>query len=408
MEFFTYTLSNGIRCILKRIKSPVAYCAVTVNAGTRDEMADEFGLAHFTEHCLFKGTERRKAYHINSRLEKLGGELNAFTTKEETVIHATTLKTDIAKAVELISDIIFNSVFPEKEVEKEREVILDEINSYKDSPADRIYDEFEDMVFAGSTLGHNILGNKKLVSKFCGADIEKYVKRCYNTDQMVFSVAANITEKTFVNIAERFFGDATPSVRTYDREKTQTPLIFDRSFNRGTYQAHCILGGRTYDLHNPNRVALSLLINILGGPAANSILNTTLREKYGLTYNVEASYTPYSDTAVAAIYFGTDKDKVDRCMELINAELNKLKNQAMSPRRFSMAKKQFIGQLSVSMENKEAYMLGAGKSFLVYNEVDSPETIYRKIQSITPSDIMKVANDTFSNISKLVYNGRNY
>lgn len=385
----------------------MAYCAVTVNAGTRDEMASEFGMAHFTEHCLFKGTGRRRAYHINSRLEKLGGELNAFTTKEETVVHATTLKTDLSKAAELISDILFNSVFPEKEIEKEKEVVLDEINCYKDSPAERIYDEFEDMVFAGSSLGHNILGRKKRVSGFGSGDIGAFVKRCYNTDQMVFSVAANITERAFVNIADRFFGSAPSSLRSFGRERPESPLAFDRSFNRGTYQAHCMLGGRAYDFHNPDRVALSLLVNILGGPAANSVLNTVLREKYGLTYNVEASYTPYSDTGIAAVYFGTDKDKVGRCLELVNGELDKLKNSAMTSRRLSMAKKQLTGQLSVSMENKEAYMLGAGKSFLVYNDVDSPETIYRKIQGVTPSDIMNAANYAFGNISMLIYNGRN-
>lgn len=386
----------------------MAYCALTVNAGTRDELFQEFGIAHFTEHCLFKGTERRKAYHVNSRLEKLGGELNAFTTKEETVVHSTALKTDLSKAAELLSDIVFNSVFPQKEVEKEREVVLDEINCYKDSPAERIYDEFEDFLFAGSSLGHNILGKRNLVAKFDSGDIKKFVTRCYNTDQIVFSVAADITERAFINVAERYFGNMPLSGRCFEREPVKPAGIFERSFNRGTYQAHCILGNRAYDLHNPNRVALSLLVNILGGPAANSILNTVLREKYGFTYNVEASYTPYSDTGIAAVYFGTDKDKIGKCLELTERELYNLKNTALTSRQLSMAKKQFIGQLSISMENKEGYMLGAGKSLLVYNEVDSQEAIYNKIQAVTPSDIMEAANEVFGGISTLIYNGRNY
>lgn len=405
MEFFKYNLPNGIRCIFRRTGSPVAYCALTVNAGSRDEAGREAGIAHFTEHMLFKGTARRKAHHINCRLEKLGGELNAFTTKEETVVHATTLRGDLPKAVELISDVIFESVFPEREVEKEREVVIDEINSYKDSPPERIYDEFEDRLFAGSQLGHNILGRKATVSKFSGGDIAAFVKRCYNTDQMVFSVAADITEAAFVKIADRYFGIRAASGRDFDRSAGGRVPKFELSLNRGTHQAHCVIGGYAYDMHDKKRTVLSLLANILGGPAANSMLNVLLREKNGLTYSIDASYTPYSDTGIFAIYFGTDKGRSPLCIELIEKTLGKLRASKLTSRQLLAAQKQFVGQLSIAMESKESYMLGAAKSELVYGEVDSPEIIYRKLMAVTPEDIIETANEVTSDLSVLVYNG---
>lgn len=403
MEFFRFTLPNGIRCIHKRIKSPVAHCALTINAGSRDETPRECGLAHFTEHMLFKGTRCRRAYHINSRLEKLGGELNAFTTKEETTVHATTLKGDFPKAAELIADIAFNSVFPEKEVGKEKEVVIDEINSYKDSPPDRIYDEFEDLIFAGSTLGHNILGNAPSVGKFTGGDVKAFTQRCYNTDNMVLSFVGNISEKAFVRYAERYFGAAAESLRGFERKAQANYAPFEKEVRRNTHQAHCILGARAYDHNNPKRIALSLLTNVLGGPAANSELNVLLREKNGLTYSVEAAYTPYSDTGVASVYFGTDKDKTDRCLSLVNDALERFRTTALTTRQLSMAKKQFVGQLAISMESNEGYMLSAGKSYLVYNDVDSPDEIYKKIARITASEILECANEIFTNMSLLIY-----
>lgn len=402
-EFFTYTLPNGIRCIFRRVKSPVAWCAMTVNAGSRDELAREAGLAHFTEHLLFKGTEHRRPYHINSRLEKLGGELNAFTTKEETVVHATTLKVDFPKAAELIADILFRSTFPEREVVREREVVIDEINSYKDSPPERIYDEFEDLLFAGSPLGHNILGTRTSVGRFGSADIRAFTARTYNTDQMVFSVAANISEKTFVRVVEQCFGEVGRSERAFVRELPPPVATFDRTLSRGTHQAHCIIGNRAYSNNNPKRIALALLVNILGGPAANSRLNTLLREKNGLTYNVEAAFTPFGDTGIATIYFGTDKDKVGRCRELIDGQLTHLRSTALTTRQLAAAKKQLIGQLAISMDGKEGYILNAGKSYLIYNEVDTPEAMYRKIQAVTAADLMDAANEVFGQFSVLTY-----
>lgn len=403
MEHFIYTLPNGIRCIHTRVKSPVAWCAVTVGAGSRDELAGEYGIAHFTEHLLFKGTERRRAHHINNRLEKLGGELNAFTTKEETVVHATTLRGDLPKAAELIADILFRSTFPEREVVRERGVVLDEIDSYKDSPAERIYDEFEDMLFEGSPLGHNILGTRKSVGGFTGGDIRAFTGRTYNTDQMVFSVAANITTKAFVSLAERYFAEIPAAPRGFGRQTPAQVAAFDKSLRRNTYQAHCTLGARAYGSSDPRRVPLALLVNILGGPAANSRLNTLLREKNGLTYNIEASYTPYCDTGIATIYFGTEKDKVERCIGLIRGELDALASEPLSARQLAAAKKQLIGQLSIAMESREGSMLGSAKSLLIYGEVDSARVMYDKIGAVTPDELMTVASEVFGTTSQLIY-----
>lgn len=403
MEFYLHTLPNGIRCIHKRVKSSVAHCSLTIGAGSRDELPAEFGMAHLVEHTLFKGTEHRRAYHINCRLENLGGELNAYTTKEETVIHATTLRGDLGKAVELIADIVFHSTFPAREVEKEKEIILDEINSYKDSPPERIYDDFEDMLFEGSSLGHNILGSKAALHRYHSEHIRRFVGRTYNTDQMVFSSVGNLSNDRFVRLVERWLGNVPTNPRSYTRVPINGHTPFFRVANRNTHQAHCILGARAYDLQDTRRIPLSLLINVLGGPSANSLLNLVVREKNGLSYNIEAGYTPYSDSGIATIYFSCDKENTERCIELVNEQLAGLKNRALSARALSMARKQYIGQLCIAMESNEGAMLSAGKSLLVYNGVDDTEEIYRKIASIRAEDLMQAAAETFSNTSTLIY-----
>ena len=403
MEFFTYTLPNGIRCILKRVKSPVVHCAMTINTGSRDELASEHGMAHFVEHMLFKGTSRRRAWQVNCRLENLGGELNAYTTKEETVIHATTLKGDYGKAIDLIADIIFNSSFPEKEVEKEKQVIIDEINLYKDSPSDLIYDEFEDMLFAGSSLGHNILGSRQKLKKYRSKDISDFVARTYNTDQMVFSLIGNVSEKAFADGMDRYFRTIPENRRSFTRKLEGDPGIFSKSVGKSTHQLHCVLGGRAYGYENCKRLPLSLLMNTLGGPSANSLLNILLREKNALSYGMEASYTPLSDTGIATIYFTCERDKGDKCLELVNKQLAELRENPLSPRRLSMAKKQFLGQFAITAENNENYMLSAGKSYLIFESVESTAKVREKILSVTADDIMEVANDILSDMSVLIY-----
>ncbi len=403
MEFYTYTLPNGIRGIHRRTRSSVAHCALIINAGSRDELSSEFGLAHFTEHALFKGTTSRKAWQVNCRLENLGGELNAFTTKEDTTIHATTLRADFTKAVELIADIAHNSTYPQKELEREKEVIRDEINSYRDLPVEWIYDSFEDLLFSDSELGHSILGNKKLLKKFDTQSIFNFTGRTHTTDQMVFSSIGNISPQRIEAIAMRYFGGIEQSHREFTRQRPGSITSFDISESHRTHQSHCIIGTRAYDIVDPKRLPLALLINILGGPSANSRLNVSIREKQGLTYNIEASYTPYTDCGIASIYFSSDHSNTDRCIELINKEIDRVKNESITPLKLSMAKRQFTAQLAISMESNEGYMLGAGKSFLLYNEIDTMEQVYAKIQSITASDLMEVANETFSAPSQLTY-----
>ena len=402
-EFETYTLSNGIRGIHRQVRSGVAHCALVVNAGSRDELRGEYGIAHFTEHALFKGTERRKAYQVNCRLENLGGELNAYTTKEDTTLHATVLRRDFARAVELIADVIFHSTFPDRELDKEREVIADEINSYKDSPSERIYDDFEDMIFSGSELGHNILGSKSTIARFTSDHLHSFVRRTYTTDQMVFSSIGNFSAATAQSVAERYIGGISPTTRDFKREAPSPYVAFDQRLSRHTHQAHGIIGTRGYSIADDRRLPLALLVNVLGGPSANSLLNILLREKHGLSYNVEATYTPYSDCGIVGIYFSSDHDNAAQCVELIESEIDVLCREHITPRRLAIAKRQFVAQMAISMEANEGYMLGAGKSFLLYKDIDTLEEAYKKVMDITATQICDVARECFSDLSRLIY-----
>lgn len=402
-EFETYILPNGIKGIHRQVRSSVTHCALVVNAGTRDENRDEYGLAHFTEHAIFKGTKRRKAYQINCRLENRGGELNAYTTKEDTTIHATTLRSDFSKAVELIADVAFNSTFPEHELQKEREVIVDEINTYKDSPADMIFDTFEDLIFAGSELGHNILGTKAALMHHTSESIKRFIARTHTTDEMVFSSIGNMSVKSVQGIVAKYLSEQPSTVRSFKRIAPQAVEPFERVVNKHTHQTHCIIGARAYDINDDKRLPLSLLVNILGGPSANSRLNTVLREKNGLSYNTEAIYTPYNDCGMVAIYFSSDHHNADLCRELIDKELQTLRTNALTTRQIAMIKRQFLAQMAISMENNEGYMLGAGKSYLVHDEIDTLEEVYRKVSAVTAKQIMEVAEDIFSRTSTLIY-----
>lgn len=402
-EFFTYTLPNGVRCILKRTSSPVVHCAMTINTGTRDELRGEFGIAHMVEHNIFKGTTHRRAHHINCRLENLGGELNAYTAKEETVIYATSLKRDFAKAVELLVDVIFHSTFPEHEVEMEKEVIFDEINLYKDTPAERIFDDWEDLLFEGSELGHNILGSKATLRRLHSSHLTEFVRRTYNTDQMVFSVTGNIGEAQFVRTIDRYLAAEPANLRGFVRSAPAPIEQFHTTRQRGTHQAHCIIGGRGYDLHSERRLPLVMLTNIVGGPSANSLLNVLLREKNALSYAVEAAYTPMSDCGNFTIYFSSDKERTERCHELVMRQLTDLCEKPLSPRRLQTAKRQFLGQFTVSGENAEGYMLGVGKSYLSFGTVDSQQDIFDRVNSLSAMELVDVATDTFKNLSTLIY-----
>ncbi len=403
MEFYTYILPNGIRGIHRCTRSSVSHCGLIVGSGTRDERVGEFGLAHFTEHGLFKGTARRKAYQVNCRLENLGGELNAYTTKEDTTIHATTLKGDFRKAVELIADVAFHSTFQDREMSREREVIYDEINTYKDSPAEMIYDNFEDMLFEGSEMGHNILGVKRDIRKFDGEMIRRFMERTYTTDQMVFSSIGGVSFKRAEEIARHYFGDFTATNRSFERAQPEHVKQFLTTENHRTHQTHCIIGCRAYSIMESKRLPLTLLINILGGPSANSLLNVLVRERHGLTYNIEANYTPYSDSGLVTIYFSSESANADRVVEMIHSEIEKLRTTLLTTRQLSMAKRQFMAQLAISMESNEGYMLGAGKSFLTHGVVDTVEESYRRVAAITAEEVREVANEVLQSMSMLMY-----
>lgn len=402
-EFDTYLLPNGIRGIHRQVRNSVAHCALVINAGSRDELPGQYGLAHFAEHAFFKGTERRKAWQVNCRLENLGGELNAFTTKEDTTIHATTLRGDFAKAVELIADVAFRSTFPERELDREREVIADEINTYKDAPAELIYDTFEELLFADSELGHNILGTRSSLARHNGAAIRAFTARTHTTDQMVFSSIGNFPVRTAEAVARRYLAGQPATTRGFERRTPEVCAPFVKSVAKRTHQTHCILGSRAYGIGEEQRLPLALLVNILGGPSANSLLNVEVREKHGLSYNIEATYTPYGDTGMAAIYFSSDHANAGLCIELIEGLLHRLRTEPLSARRLSMAKKQFIAQLAISSESNESYMLSAGKSLLVHDRIDTMEEVYAKVRALTPERLTEVAADVFGRMSQLIY-----
>jgi len=394
------TLSSGMKCAVFTTSSPVSYCALSTLAGTRFEPDGYSGLAHFCEHMLFKGTVRRRSYHINNRLERLGGEINAFTTKEELVLHATVLREDLGKALELMSDLIFHSVFPQSEMLKERDVILDEIRSYKDSPMDLIYDRFEERLFSGTPMATPILGVPKELRKITSLQMKQYIRERFVPNNMALSIVGNISPKRAVTLAEKYYGkDAFSSIMSEPGSLTQVhPLAqpacrFNETEKRGTYQTHCLTGSTAYGLHDKNRVPLVLLMNVIGGPASNARLNMLLREKYGLVYTVEASYSPYMDTGFAGIYFGTDGPNLSRCRELTDKVIKEYATTAMTTLQLDRAKKQLIGQMSVTEDNHEVQCLSMGKSMLSFGKVISHQEMLSMITDVTPVQVLHVANE---------------
>ncbi len=405
MEYNTTTLPNGIRLIHATVDSPVAHCGVVINTGSRDEDPSQQGMAHFIEHTIFKGTAKRKAYHIISRLEDVGGEMNAYTSKEETAIHASFLCEYYERAIELFSDILIDSTFPEKELKKEQEVIVDEINSYNDSPSELIFDEFEELIYEGHPMGRSILGTPELVRSFASDDIRGFIEKNYHTDQMVICSVGNIPGKKFFHLAMRYFARLSPNRRPGGRSRFSTYLPKLKKVEKGTFQAHCIIGGEAFDVYHPDRLRLVLLNSILGGQSGNSRLNLSLRERNGIAYNLESSYTAYTDTGTLTIYFGTDSENLDRALTLIDKEIKLLQHKALGGLQLSKAKKQLIGQLAMSQENHEDLMLAIGKSMLVFNKVESLEDIYRKIGEISALQLMDVANRVLDSrkLSTLIY-----
>lgn len=402
MEFESCTFKNGIRLVHKRVDSPVAHCGVILGTGSRDENQEEHGMAHLIEHLLFKGTSKRRAYHILSRMEDVGSEINAYTTKEETCVHTTFFKDYYNRALELLSDIIFNSVFPLKELEKEKGVVIDEINSCKDSPFELIFDEFEELAFAGNSIGHSILGEADLLRQFIREDVIRFVNNNYYTDETVISSVGSIPFNKVARMVEKYFGNQQQKVAHKNRSFNEDYHAFNKSVEKNTYQVHCLMGNLAYNIRDSKRYALLLLNNLLGGPGLNSRLNMSLREKNGFAYNVDSSYNAYSDTGLINIYFGTDKADLNKSIKTVLKELNRLKNQPLSRMQLIKAKKQLIGNVAISIENNENLMFSMGKSTLVFNRVDSFSTITGKIESVTSEEIQEVANEIF-NFEKMSY-----
>ncbi len=401
-----YYLKNGL-CVLHlhHNESQVVHCGVLIKSGTRDEPAGKEGLAHFIEHLLFKGTAKRKAYHILNRLEVVGGELNAYTTKEETCIHASVLAPYLDRAAELIADILFNSVFPEKEIEKEKEVIIDEIKSYQETPYEQIFDDFEGQIFKGHSLGHPILGTENSLRNFKKSDLLKYTGRQYDPSSMVFAVCGNIDKSRLLEMVEKYFGHhpkhKKASPRMSFRKYTPRAVSQERSVN----QLHYIAGRPAYGINHPHRYALVLLNNILGGPGMNSRLNLNIREKYGYTYTIESGYYPYTDTGIFHIYFATDTRNFNKTQRLLERELNKLCSEKISVAQLRQYKEQLTGQIVLARENKLSLMLSMAKSQLNLGRVFTLEEINNRFEAINSTEIMEVANEIFDGDtrSELIY-----
>ena len=424
------TAECGLRYAVKKSGSSVAYCALSIKCGTRDEQGYHGGLAHFVEHTIFKGTERRSAAVINGYLDRLGGELNAFTTKEEIVFHATVLKEDLHKAASLLFELATSPTFPQHEIETEKGVVIDEIHSYKDSPAEDIYDKFEEMLFEGHPLSGNILGTTRSVKAITREELLRFVHEKFRPEKMAFSIVADIDEKKLEmlvrKLGRRFYPDASETGATAysadsdyppapDKEtgaqamkECQKPAYpqFDKTLGKRNHQANCIIGGPAPSLYQEReRLATVLLCNILGGPANNAILNSVLREKHGWVYGVECSYTQFADAGMVAISLGCDKSNLDKCVETIHKELRKLQAEPLSERKLKAAKKQLLGQLAISGDNGETQCLSMGKSLLAYGKITGSKKTRELIERISSADIQEIACTVFdtTKLSKLIY-----
>ena len=396
-KYNTYTLENGLRIIHLPSPSQVVYCGYDVAAGTRDEMPGEEGIAHFCEHMTFKGTARRHALQIINALEGVGGDLNAFTNKEDTVFYAAISKEHFAKAVDVLTDIVFHSEYPQHEIEKEVEVICDEIESYNDSPAELIYDEFENILFKGHPLGHNILGQAEQLRTYKTEDFLRYARRCYRPDNMVFFTYGDIDFKKLVNTLNRSLSFIVAPSTNISSINYKLSTINDTIIREiGTHQAHVMIGTRGYHYNHPYRMMLYLLNNILGGPGMNARFSLSLRERYGLVYTVESMMTCYSDTGSWSVYFGCDHHDIKRCCRLVRKELDRVMQKPLSANQLTAVKRQLKGQIAIACDNREQFALDFGRSFLHHGTERHLDDLYRRIDVITAEDIQTVANELFA------------
>lgn len=390
-SYSLHTLSNGLRVVYSRRNGNVAYCGVAVNAGSRDEDALHYGLAHFVEHTIFKGTRRRRAWHILNRMELVGGELNAYTTKEETLVYSVFPSGNMERAVELISDLVLNSVFPAKELEKEKEVVAEEIHSYRDTPSEAIYDDFEDLIFKGGELGHNILGTADCLANIGTNECLDYLKNLYVPANMVLFAVGSIPDDRMFRLAERYFSPMHHCEQRKPHIYVPAAPAFDICSNTGSHQAHTLTGAATFGMHDSRKYALLLLNNLLGGPGMNSTLNVAIRERRGYAYTVESSVTLFSDCGLFSIYFGSDERNVKKCLRLIDSEIDRIASGGLRPAALEAAKKQFIGQLLVGSENLESNALTLGKGILNFGVVNTVDEVAAEIRAVTADGIREAA-----------------
>lgn len=396
MEFKTFTFKNGLRLVSQQIgRAQVGHLGITFNAGSRDENNEQQGLAHYLEHTLFKGTKKRKAFHILSRLDAVGGELNAFTTKEEICIYSSFQKSHLNRAAELLADVSFHSVFPSKEIEKEKDVILDEINGYLDSPSERIFDDFDELVYSNDSFGKNILGTPESVRSFTRDHCLDFFGRNFTPENAVVSYTGSASFERVVAIIEKHFSEislvGTPNKRVAPTMAKGIHQITELDL----YQSHVVLGYEAPSLASEARKPVTLLNNLLGGPGLNSLLNFNIREKYGIAYQIDSSYVPYTDAGQIQIYFATEKKSIQRCLGYIHKETNHLKTKTLSSLKLNQIKKQLIGHIALAQESNSSTMLGLGKSLLHFNKIESDVDVFKAIEEISAQDIMESANSIF-------------
>jgi predicted Zn-dependent peptidase len=405
MDYHLFTLSNGLRVVFKPEALPIAHACIVINAGTRDESPEQFGIAHFTEHLIFKKTAKRSTNQILNRLELVGADLNAYTTKEYTCIHASFLNEHLNRTLDLFEDIIFHSTFPENEIEKEKGIILDEIASYQDSPEDAIADDFEDLIYVDHELGHNILGDEKSLVGLSKKDFEKFAKDYYQPENMVIGITGNYSYNKIKKIVERYYGDlpnhSHNQKRTTPRAGTPRKLILDRPIN----QVHYMLGSKGYSMHDPKKTGLMVLNNMLGGIGMSSRLNLEIREKHGIAYTIESNYTTYSDTGIFSVYFGTETDKMQQAYKLVLKEFKKLRDKKLSANQLKQSKNKFIGQIALGEENRIALIIAMAKNIIDYGDVETLPKIYERINNVTADDIWNISNEILdpNNLNSLIF-----
>jgi len=405
MEYNVHTLPNGIRLLHVPAASAISHACIIVNSGSRDETESQSGLAHFIEHLVFKRTEKRNTNQILNRLESVGADLNAYTTKEYTCIHASFLHPYLDRTLELFNDIVFHSTFPEDELDKEKGVILDEIASYLDQPEEAIYDDFEDLVFAGHSLGRNILGTTESVSALGRKDIKDFINANYRTDEIVIAVLGNYTAAKAIKIFEKYYAEVPENLKPSNRTAPSKAPLIVRNDEKPIMQAHTVIGSQAYSLHHPYKAGLLLLNNLLCGTGMSSILNLQIREKHGIAYSIESGYSPLSDTGIFTVYFGTDKEKVDKALALIYKEFKKIRENPLTEVQLQKAKNKFIGQIALGEENRIGLIVSMAKSLIDYNRIDSLETVFKKIEAVKTEEMAAIASEILDekNLSVLTF-----